>query len=80
MAKIYSQCTSIYLSEVILVVNCNRIFHLEDLLSETEKVALKRSQSGQATQERPHSIGNSTMLSSAYCSHIPNNTKISPQS
>lgn len=40
MAKIYSQCTSIYLSEVILVVNCNRIFHLEDLLSETEKVAL----------------------------------------
>lgn len=41
MDKIYFQCSSIYLTEVSIVMNCNHILHPEDLLSEIEQVAPK---------------------------------------
>lgn len=69
------QCSSIYFSEVSIVMNCNHKLHPEDLLSETEQVAPKSSCK---RQERPHGIGNSTVVSSPYCLHKPGNTEISP--
>lgn len=41
MDKIDLHCSSNYLSEVSIVMNCNHILHPGDLLSESEEVAPK---------------------------------------